>query len=125
MKLKYPVGNLEYTDFDSNGNLLGFLANKAVFIMIQGSFCPQCNLAKPAFQQLAEKGQIICATIVVDSTRDAEIKVNDIINLIYPGIQGVPSYVLYINNKKYYYTGNRTLEDMEKFVQQKVSNYTN
>jgi thiol-disulfide isomerase/thioredoxin len=119
MNLSRPIGYLERYDFSDNGELLGSLNGKPVFIMIQGSYCGACSHAKPAFQRLANEGIVTCMTIQLDGVRQSEQDIKNILNFIYPSLEGVPSYILYLgNNRRIPYTGGRSTEEMRSFVQQ-------
>lgn len=120
MTFRKPIGYLERSDFKSNGDLkFEDLGNEypGIFIMIQGSYCGACSKAKPAFQQLADSGIVTCMTIQLDGKNESEKQLAQMIEKIYPSLDGVPSYVLYIDSKtKTFYDGDRTVNDMKKFV---------
>jgi|OpeIllAssembly_1097287.scaffolds.fasta_scaffold28906_2 thiol-disulfide isomerase/thioredoxin len=122
MYLLRPIGYLEKSDFSENGELLGPLNNIPVFIMIQGSYCGACTNAKPAFQQLANEGMIQCMTIQLDGDRQTEKDIKSIIHRIYPDLEGIPGYILYLgNNRRVPYIGTRSTEDMRNFIRQQLS----
>jgi thiol-disulfide isomerase/thioredoxin len=118
--LIYPIAYLEKSDFSESGDLLGSFNNKPSFIMIQGSYCNACNLVKPTFQQLANEGFIQCLTIQLDGERQTEKDIANIIDVIYPELSGIPSFILYINKQRIPYQGSRTYEDMKRFIQKFV-----
>jgi len=122
--LKHPIGYLEKTDFSESGNLVGQLGGKPVFIMIQGSYCGACTAAKPDFQKLANEGAVTCMTIQLDGDRQSEkdIQLSGLINNIYPNLETVPNYILYVNgNKKIpYNVGDRSFAALKQFVNQYV-----
>ena len=117
MNFLRPIGYLEYSDFSSNGDLL-LAKTRPVFIMIQGSYCEACSKAKSAFQELANQNKIICMTIQIDGVRQSERDISKILDKIYPNLKGVPSYILYKDQRnRIPYTGGRSLKEMEDFVQ--------
>ena len=102
MWLTKPVAYLTSKDFDENGNLINpQLKDKIVIIMIQAAFCGYCTIAKPAFQDFANKmqGKIFCATIQGDGNQPGEKELNDMIKKIDPTFRGFPSWVGYKNGK--------------------------
>jgi thiol-disulfide isomerase/thioredoxin len=115
--LTRPIFYLEDSDFDSKGNLITTPLNKPVFILLQSMQCYHCTKSKPAFQEFANKHKdyVMCGTIQMDSSKITPEFINKI-QFIYPDLVGFPSYILYINGKKIVYDGNRSLEDMEKFI---------
>jgi thiol-disulfide isomerase/thioredoxin len=121
--LKYPVGYLEKSDFSESGKLLGSLGRKPVLIMIQAGYCGACTSAKPEFQKLAEDGVVRCMTIQLDGERQGEKDLSVILDNIYPNLQTVPNYVLYVNggSKKIPYgEGDRTYSSLKNFIMQHV-----
>lgn len=121
-QLSFPISYLEKQDFHDNGNLRNELTQGPVFIMIQAAYCPACTRAKPAFQEFAEKGLVTCYTIQIDGERETErsISQNGLLELIYPGIKGYPSFLLIVNGEKITYNGTRTVKDMERFVKKYI-----
>lgn len=114
--LTYPVFYLEDSDFDDSGNLITIPADKTVFILFQSLRCYHCTEAKPAFLKFSQKNpDIMCGTIQADSEKMTKNFAGKI-NYIYPDLVGFPSYILYHKGKKVIYDGDRTVEDMEKFV---------
>lgn len=119
-----PVGYLERSDFSDSGDLIGMLGNKPVFVMIQGSYCGGCKTAKPDFQRLANDGTVTCMTIQLDGEQQSEkdIQSSGVLNNIYPNLQTVPSYVLYVNGSKRipYKDNDRSFTAMKRFVLQYI-----
>ena len=117
--LTKPVAYLTSKDFDENGNLINpQLKDKIVIIMIQAAFCGYCTIAKPAFQDFANKmqGKIFCATIQGDGKENGEKELNDMIKKIDPSFRGFPGYVAYKNGKYVKsHQGGRSIQDLEKF----------
>ena len=114
--LTHPVFYLEETDFDDTGKLTTIPANKPVLILLQSLRCYHCTEAKPAFLKFSQKNpDILCGTIQMDSEKMTKEFAKKI-NYIYPDLIGFPSYILYYNGKKIVYDGNRTVEDIENFV---------
>ncbi|ASZ85008.1 028R [Cherax quadricarinatus iridovirus] len=115
--LKYPIGYLERQDFSENGDLVGDLGDKPVFIMIQAGYCGACTDVKPEFQKLANEGIITTMTIQIDGDRDSEKEIADIIQDIYPGVSTIPSFILYTGNERIKYTGqDRSYQGLKNFV---------
>jgi thiol-disulfide isomerase/thioredoxin len=121
---KHPIGYLESSDFSDSGDLIGPLSSKPLLVMIQGSFCGACTKSKPDFQKLADEGSIACMTIQLDGARQTEkdFQTTGIINSIYPKLETVPSYILFVNNsKRIPYTGGDTsFKALKQFVQQNI-----
>ena len=112
-------------DFDINGSLITkeIPSGIPVLIMIQSSWCHYCNVAKPAFQDFANKykdqKKIFCATIQIDGYKEKKSEktlANRLKNFIPNYNGGVPHYVLYVNkepiNRK---EEGRSLKDLEQF----------
>jgi thiol-disulfide isomerase/thioredoxin len=120
--LIYPVGYLEKTDFSDSGKLIGPLGKKPVLIMIQAGYCGACKTAKPEFQKLANEGAVECMTIQLDGERQGEKDLSVILDNIYPNLQTVPNYVLYVDggNRKIPYDGDRSYSSLKNFVKQYV-----
>jgi thiol-disulfide isomerase/thioredoxin len=122
--LKHPIGYLERADFSEAGDLTGQLSGKPVFVMIQGSYCGGCTSAKPDFQKLGDNGAVACMTIQIDGDRKSEkdIQSSGVLNNIYPNLETIPSYILYIDGKKRIpYKGNdRSFNAMKQFIQQHI-----
>jgi thiol-disulfide isomerase/thioredoxin len=120
MWLTKPVAYLTSKDFDGNGNIINSnLTDKKVVIMIQAAFCGYCTMAKPAFQDLANKnqGKFFCATIQGDGKEAGEKELNDMIKKIDPTFRGFPGYVGYKNGKYIKsHSGGRSIKDLENFA---------
>ena len=115
--LVYPIAYLEKSDFSESGDLLGSFNNKPAFIMIQGSYCNACNLVKPIFQQLANEVLIQCLSIQLDGERQSEKDIANMIDAIYPGLSGIPAFIMYVNDLRIPYQGGRNVEEMKNFIQ--------
>lgn len=116
MDLLPPVKYLEASDFTPTGHLMPSLTMTPVFVLFQTSGCNACRSAKPSFQALANEGMVRCMTVQIDGTREGERALPKMIHLIYPDIVGVPSYMLYIHDRRIPYTGPRTLAAMKNWV---------
>ena len=119
--LNYPIGYLQITDFDSNGNLINpqIPKDRNVLIMIQSNFCGHCTKAKPAFQDLANDGQILCLTIQADGDQKGERELGEMLNKIDPSFRGFPHYVLYRGGRRIAtHDGGRSKEELSAFVSQ-------
>lgn len=123
-ELKHPIGYLERSDFADTGDLVGQLGDKPVFVMIQGSYCGGCTSAKPDFQRLGNDGTVTCMTIQIDGDRQSEkdIQSSGVLNNIYPNLETIPSYILYVNKKKRvpYKGHDRSFAALKQFVEQHV-----
>jgi thiol-disulfide isomerase/thioredoxin len=122
---KFPVAYLELTDFDpASGMLVGEeFDKKYTLVMIQANYCGACTVSKPEFQKLADQKNLpfILATVQLDGEKESERQVASILDKIYPNLSGIPSYILFGNNKKIKYTGtSRTAEDLYKFVKKNI-----
>lgn len=115
MSLVHPIGYLERTDFNKSGDFMG---NKPVFIMLQNEKCGYCQIAKPAFQALANEGIISCMTIQTDGVRKSERDIKMILDKIYPDMEGFPSYLLYTQNKRIPYRDGRSTSELREFILQ-------
>ena len=95
-----PIAYLENDDFNSQGQLL-INTNLPVVILIQASWCSYCTKVKPIFQEFADKtqGKIFCATIQIDGDRKSEQLLGYRIPKLFPDIEGIPTYILYINGQ--------------------------
>ena len=115
-----PVVYFEESDFDENGQLID-LSDQIVFILLQSLKCYHCTNAKPAFQKFAEKydGKIICGTIQIDSPRMTPSFLKKV-ESIYPNLVGFPSYILYNKGKKIIYDGDRSVDNMERFMNEVI-----
>jgi len=98
--LNTPIVYLENEDFDSKGQLF-VKTNLPIVILIQASWCSYCTKVKPIFQEFANKtqGKIFCATIQIDGDRKSEQLLGRRIPKLFPGTEGIPKYILYINGK--------------------------
>lgn len=119
--LKRPIAYLEDKDFDSQGNIVNsdIPKNVPVIIMIQASWCPHCESAKPAFQNFAKKyeGKVFCATIQADGERESEKALGKRVSSIKKGFRGFPEYLKYQAGIQVdeQITG-RNVENLEKFA---------
>ena len=107
---------MERHDFTNDGNLVARLCHTPTFVMFQANGCIHCNTAKPAFQQLAATGIVRCMTVQADGDLPSEREIVKIIDKIYPGFRGYPSYMLFVNGRKIPYTGSRDVSSMYSFV---------
>ena len=119
--LTHPVFYLEESDFDSLGNLVTIPSNnKPVFILIQSLGCYHCTQSKPAYHQFAKQNpDILFGTIQMDSDKMTREFIEKI-NFIYPDLIGFPSYILHFNGKKIPYDGDRTVEDLQRFISENI-----
>lgn len=117
--LTRPVVYLDSTDFDDEGNIINPLipTDKPIFIMFQANFCGFCKMAKPDYQEFAEKNpDFFVATIQADSQNPNVVNFKTKINKIYPGLVGFPSYMLYAQGKRIIYDGGRSYRDLQTFA---------
>ena len=134
--LNYPIFYLDNEDIDSNGNLShsDIPKNVPVLIMIQSPNCHWCKKAKPEYQKFANnygyylrsnpnykslhdkyKDNLIQEVAFV-TTIDSEDVDSSIFNKIDDSFQGFPHFIVYHNNKRYTYTGDRTSNGLKKFI---------
>jgi thiol-disulfide isomerase/thioredoxin len=117
--LNYPIGYLQVTDFDANGNLVNpeLPKDRNILIMIQANFCGFCTKAKPDFQNLANDGEIVCLTIQADGEEKGEKELGEILRKLDPSFRGFPHYVLYREGKRVAtHDGGRSKEDLKDFA---------
>lgn len=115
--LKSPVMYLERSDFSSEGDMNSDLLSSPVFVMFQSDYCGHCQTAKPAFQELANEGIVRCMTVQGDGERQSERDIVPLLNKIYPGFRGYPSYMLFLpSGQKIPYSGKRDLMSLRQFV---------
>jgi thiol-disulfide isomerase/thioredoxin len=112
-----PIAYLEKSDFSKDGNLLPSVTmGKPVLVMFQANYCGHCTSAKPEFQKLANSKFVNCMTIQGDGQK-SERDIMSMIDKIYPGFRGYPSYLLFINNTRIPYDGrNRSADALRRFV---------
>lgn len=125
-EFQYPVGYLEITDFDRNtGMLQGEISSHPTLVMIQAGFCSACTASKPDFQNLGNTATSFkVMTIQLDGKKDSEKAISSILDKIVPGVDTIPSYVLFIKEKKIPYQGvGRTTKDLENFVNQNLKQF--
>ena len=115
-----PIAYLEDFDFDNEGTLINdeVPKDKPVVIMLQASWCPHCTVAKPAFQDFANKNKdtVFCATIQADGERESEKQLGKKINTLKENFRGFPDYLLYykgVNTNKE--IRGRSVEDLKNF----------
>jgi len=117
--LNYPVGYLQKTDFDTNGNLINpkLPKDKNILIMIQANFCGYCTKSKPDFQNLANEGDVVCMTIQADGTEKGERELGEMLNKIDPSFRGFPHYVLYRGGERVStHDGGRSKAELKSFA---------
>lgn len=117
--LTRPVVYLDSNDFDDEGNIINpnIPKDKPVFIMFQANFCGFCKMAKPDFQEFAEKNpNFFVATIQADSQNPDVANFKNKINKIYPDLVGFPSYMFYAQGKRIIYNGGRSYKDLQTFA---------
>jgi thiol-disulfide isomerase/thioredoxin len=116
--LRSPIEYLERTDFLSNGSLNPELLSTPIFVMFQADYCHHCQVAKPAFQELANEGVIKCMTVQGDGEKQSERDIVPLLNTIFPaGFRGYPSYMLFMKNgRRVPYNGPRDTASLRRFV---------
>lgn len=117
--LNKPIAYLENQDFDNSGKLL-IPTKLPVVILIQASWCGYCKQIKPIFQEFANKteGKVFCTTIQIDGDRNNEKLLGERIPKMFPNIQGIPTFILYINGNlvQRELSGNIDLNSLYNFV---------
>lgn len=73
------------------------------FVMYYADWCHHCQTAKPEFLKLRSRYHKTPCILV----NEKEMTEN---------IEGFPTFILYKNNKKIFYEGNRTLNDFVLFL---------
>ena len=122
-----PVAYLDSSDFDEEGNLTNsqlLSTNLPVFVMIQAVFSGHCTIAKPWFQEFAEKniGKVICCSIQGDSDMKSVKELLGRLTKICPDFVGFPSYVVFNKGKKIRYKGGRKTEDLQNYLDNELRN---
>ena len=88
-------------------SIIYFLSNNtksnSKFVMYYADWCHHCQTAKPEFLKLRSRYYKIPCKLV----NEKEMKEN---------IEGFPTFILYKNNKKIFYEGDRTLNDFILFL---------
>lgn len=74
------------------------------FVMYHADWCHHCQTAKPEFLKLQDSYHKIPCKLVNEKEITTE------------NIEGFPTFILYKNNKKIIYEGNRTLNDFILFL---------
>jgi len=136
--LNYPIFYLIDKDFDTEGNIINPNVPNTipVVMMIQTAKCAWCIRAKPAYQQLADdygyrisinssnvsntnKGNELAffTTIHPGGEMKGEKQLSSIIPKIDKNFRGFPHYIVYNNGKRIPYEGNRSYEDLKKFLE--------
>ena len=115
--LKFPILYLSRNAITADGtNLTPEFRKKPVFVMFQSRMCGHCTTAKPDFQRLADEGLVKCMTVDASDERQKS-EVMPLLNRLYPGIEGYPSYMLYLpNGRKIPYVGKRDFASLKNFV---------
>jgi thiol-disulfide isomerase/thioredoxin len=120
-EFKYPIGYLEFSDFDEKtGMLTGELAKSPVFVMIQADYCGACSKVKPEFQKLANNGKFHVMNIQIDGKRESEKKILSILDVIIPNTNSIPAFVLFSQGKKIKYKGAPNAQEFLNFVNQNI-----
>lgn len=115
--LRSPIMYLERSDFLDNGNMDPNLLSSPVFVLFQADYCGHCKSAKPSFQELANEGIVRCMTVQGDGERPSERAIVPLLNKIYPGFRGYPSYMLFMpDGRKIPYNGKRDTMALRQFV---------
>lgn len=111
--LSPPVIYLENSDFKADGTLKT-PPNVPCVIMIQSNSCGYCTIAKPDFQNFAEKynKKVKCLSIEADSNPKGW---HSLLPKIKPGFRGFPDYLLVGENKKQI-GNNRSFQDLVEFA---------
>lgn len=119
MYLNKPVYYLTDGDVDSSGNLINPDIPKdiPVFLMLQAGFCGHCTVAKPAYQEFANKneGKVFVTTVQADGKESGEKDLAKRLGSLIPNFRGYPHYAVYKNGTflKNWEEG-RSLDSLEK-----------
>ena len=120
MSNKFMVGvpYLEDSDINPDASLKSHVNNgRAVVMMVQGNFCPHCNNAKPAFQQLAQSMPNIAVVTVQTDGGPSDKKAAQMLSAVNKS-PGVPAFLGFSREGKFVKThsGNRDLESLKQFA---------
>ena len=134
--LNYPIFYLNNEDIDSRGEVTNADIPKGIpmVMMIQSNGCHWCQKAKPEFQKFADKyGYYIRSNenfknlyskyknkiqqeIAFVTTVNPDDVRSDVFDAIDKSFQGFPHFVVYHNGKRYTYDGERTADQLKKFI---------
>jgi thiol-disulfide isomerase/thioredoxin len=112
------VPYLEDSDINSDASLKSHVNNdKPVVMMVQGNFCPHCNNAKPAFQQLAQSMPNVAVVTVQTDGGPSDKKASQMLSAVNKS-PGVPAFLGFSKEGKFVKThsGNRDLESLKQFA---------
>jgi thiol-disulfide isomerase/thioredoxin len=120
------VGHIQDMDVDVNGNLKTTTfgaGNKPVFLMLYGTGCGHCDKAKPAFAQVFKDQQQQRVFMAALKTNDDDPSVQKLMKRFPALLQkagiifnGVPTYLVFHNNKWREYKGGRDAESLRLFL---------
>ena len=116
-KIMVGVSYLQDSDINADESLKSHVNNgKGVVMMIQGNFCPHCNNAKSAFQQLANSSNVAVVTVQIDGD-PSDKKASQLLSAVNKS-PGVPAYSGFDRNGNYVKThnGGRDLQSLQQFA---------
>lgn len=117
-KIMVGVVYLEGMDINPDGSLKPEVnKGKPAVVMVQGNFCPHCNTAKPAFQQLARQlPNVLVATAQTDGGEE-DRKAVQLLSAVNKS-PGVPAFLGFNKDGKFVkmHTGGRDLQSLLQFA---------
>jgi thiol-disulfide isomerase/thioredoxin len=117
-KILVDIPYLELEDVTSDGNL-SYVNGKPSLVMLQGNFCPHCNVMKPAYQEVFNQvqGQVNIYTIQIDGKSKSDKEAGALL-MNKHGVHGVPAVLRFDKNGKFKdrYNGERTVAGLKPFA---------
>lgn len=95
---------------------LVYVSNKkedAKFVMYYAEWCHHCKESKPEFQKLSQIKKINNKSVKCVAINYEQNNMNE-------NIEGYPTFILYVKNKKILYEGNRNFNDFKLFLTQNI-----
>lgn len=100
---------LEDSDFDAQGNFIGFsklkMAEKPCVVLVYASWCGHCKTFKPEFQRFAEKVKVmgepvyVCAIQADGKHTPGQVEISKKLKNLIPDFKGFPDVVMYKKGK--------------------------
>lgn len=117
-KILVDISYLEESDINPDASLKAHVNNgKVVVMMVQGNFCPHCNNAKPAFQQLAKAMPNVAVVTVQTDGGPSDKKASQMLAAVNKS-PGVPAFLGFNKQGKFVkaHDGGRDLEALKQFA---------
>lgn len=95
--------------FNVNSTEEGFNKNKPSIILYYAPWCGHCKKMMPEWEKLTAKMNSVINVLKVNCDEEAEKAQQE-------GIQSFPTIIMYKDNKKIAYKGERTVQALEQFI---------